>query len=118
MKSSIKKELSQYIIDKIKDGIINDDNTDDWHDILFNEDYYIIYNSQAKDWVNKHNICPFEIIADCIDFELFYFGERCNKYENAQVTVNMYIYALGYELLDEVNADNVEELKESLENYI
>ncbi len=42
MKNQIKEELAGHVLTMISDGIIDDNNKDDWHFHLFNEDYYLI----------------------------------------------------------------------------
>ena len=49
MKTSVKTELAQHLIDRINDGILTNDNYDDWHFYAFNEDYYIIGYYQASE---------------------------------------------------------------------
>lgn len=118
MKNSIKLELAGHILDNINDGVIDDTNQDDWHYYCFNEDYYIIGYYQASEWLKRHEIDAFEAISICNDYENDNFGEISGKYDNSESTVNMLAYIFGEELLNEINADNIEELKEKLEEIL
>jgi len=115
MKNLVKEELAGHILDRINDGIIDDENRGDWHFHCFNEDYYIIGYYEASEWLKQHDIDTFEAIHICNKYEIDNFGETSNKYDNSESTVNMLAYIWGEELLCEINADNIEELKEELE---
>lgn len=98
MKTSIKKELQEYIEDLKNDGVLTEANKDDWHYLAFNQDYYIIGYYQASKWLEKHNLDPFEAIEICQNYEIENFGE-CRIYDNSEVTVNMLAYIYGEELI-------------------
>jgi len=115
MKTSIKTELANHIIDKINDGIINDTNRDDWHYYCFNEDYYIVYHSNAIKWLDKHSIDTFESIDIVKEYELDHFGEFTTDI-NPERIVNMLAYIYGEELLSELDAETIEDLEEKLNN--
>lgn len=117
MKTSIKEELEAHIIDKINDGVLTDENKDDWHFHCFNEDYYIIGYYQASQWLKKHGLDAFEAISTCIEYEKENFGEVNKEYENAEVTVNMLAYIYGEEVFSEYyQCETIEELREALED--
>lgn len=114
MKNSIKEELQGHILDCINDGIIDNDNQQEWHFHCFNEDYYIIGYYEASQWLERHNLNTFEAIDTCIQYEKDNFGE-CNKsYDNAETTVNMLAYIYGGEILSEIQAETIEELEEAV----
>ena len=114
MKTSIKEELAYHIIDKIDDGILTNDNIDDWHHYALNEDYYIVYHYNAKKWLEKHNIDVLEAAGICQQYEVDNFGE-CNRiYDNYEGIVNMLTYIYGEELLYSFDVETVEELREEL----
>ena len=115
MKNSIKIELASHIIDRINDGILTDDNRDEWHFYSFNEDYYIIGYYEASQWLKKHDIGEFEAAGICQEYEVENFGECTKIYDNAETTVNMLAYIYGEELLSSLDAETIEELKEALE---
>lgn len=113
---TIKAELAQYLLDLINDGVLTNDNTDDWHFYAFNEDYYIIGYHKASEWLKEYNMDAFEAIEICQKYELDNFGES-RTYSNPEATVNMLVYILGEELLNELDADTVEELEENINDY-
>tara|TARA_R100000008_G_scaffold51099_1_gene30658 strand:+ start:137 stop:571 length:435 start_codon:yes stop_codon:yes gene_type:complete len=113
---TIKTELKEYIGDRLEDydtETINkliEDN--ELHHELFNTDYYIDYYFEAKEWLNKHKIHPFDAITIIRNYELDNFGgdslEIVTKYmrENADYKyfeiVNMLAYIVGEELINEL----------------
>lgn len=117
MKTSVKKELAQHIIDKINDGVIDNTNVDDWHYHCFNEDYYIVYHSVALEWLKSHDIDAFEAIEIVRDYEMDNFGEM-NTSINPESIVNMLAYIWGEELIYSIDAETVEELEEQLKEIV
>lgn len=114
MKNSIKKELQSHILDKINDGVLTNDNLENAQFHCFNEDYYIIGYYQSSEWLKNHNIDTFEAIEICQTYEKDNFGEA-RIYDNSEKTVNMLAYIFGEELLNSLNFDSIEELKQILE---
>lgn len=114
MKTSIKEELIQHILDRINDGVIDNTNRGEWHFHCFNEDYYIIGYYQASQWLKMHDIDPFEAISICQQYEIDNFGES-KIYDNSEQTVNMLAYIWGEEILSEFDSDNIEDLEYDLE---
>ena len=117
MKNSVKKELASHVIDKIIDGILTDDNKDEWHFYAFNEDYYIIGYFESGEWLKNHNIGEFEAAVICQQYELDNFGET-TIYSNAETVVNMLAYIYGEELIYSTDAKNTEELKNEMYEII
>ena len=115
MKTSIRKELTERILDYINEGIINDDNIEETHFHCFNEDYYIIYHSKAIEWLKKHNLDAFEAIEIVRDYETDHLN-RLTALIRPESIVNMLAYIYGEEIIYSLNFDNVSELKEQLEN--
>lgn len=115
---SVKEELAGHILSRIEDGIIDNTNIDDWHFHCFNEDYYIIGYYQASEWFKRHKIDAFNAIGTCLEYEKDVFGEVSTKYDNAETTVNMFVYILGEELLSEVAAPSIKKLKKAMNNII
>lgn len=109
------KDLLAVIGDKISDGILTDENKDEWHHLCFNEDYFIIGWYQASEWLEKMRIDSFEAVRICQEYEKDNFGE-CKIYDNSESTVNMLAYVLGEEILNHLNCDNLEELTLSIDN--
>ena len=102
MRTTIKNELTDYINDLINDGVLNEENKDDWHFHAFNEDYYIIGYYNASEWLKRHNIDSFEAIQICNQYEIDTFGETSNKYDNSESVVNMLVYIYGEELINDL----------------
>lgn len=114
MKTSIKEELTQHILDLIADGVLTNDNKDDWHFHAFNEDFYIVYHSDAIDWLKRHELDTFEAIEIVQEYEKENFGET-NTDLNPEAIVNMLAYIYGEEILSEYyDVETVEELEELL----
>jgi len=111
MKNSIKIELTRYLLDLVNEGILTNDNTEDWHFQAFNEDYYIIGYFECNMWLQKHNIDQFEAVSICQQYERDNYGDTYGVYSNSENTVNMLVYIYGEELLNEFQAETVEELK-------
>jgi hypothetical protein len=108
MKTTVRKELISYIEDLINDGVLTEENQDDWHFHAFNEDYYIIGYWNAEQWLKHHNISPFEAIKEVKQYEEDNFGEMTTKV-NPESIVNMLAYIYGEELI--YSAETIEELK-------
>lgn len=114
MRKSIKQELVSHIIDKIDDGVLTNDNHDEWHHLSFNQDYYIIGSYNCKQWLKEHDIDVFEAITFCQEYEKDNFGE-CQTYDNAEKLVNMFVYILGEIIFQKIyNIKSVETLKDRL----
>ena len=117
MKTSIKTELSNYILDSIKDGIICNSNRDDWHYLLFNLDYYIIGYYNASQWLKSHNIGEFEAVEIVRDYEIDHFGEFTTEI-NSESIVNMLTYIYGEELIYSEDFKSIKELKKEIKKNI
>ncbi|QDP51090.1 MAG: hypothetical protein Unbinned3907contig1000_33 [Prokaryotic dsDNA virus sp.] len=112
MNKSVRQELLEYIEDSIKDRVITNDNIDeDWHHILFNQDYYIIGYYNAEEFFKQHNISVWEAIQKTQEYEMDNFG-KVSLYPNPENVANLYTYICGEELLSEANAETIEELQE------
>jgi len=117
MKNSIKTELAAHIVGLINDGVLTNENREDWHFHAFNEDYYLIGYYECSQWLKKHEIGEFEAAGICQKYELDNFGESTNIYDNSEKVVNMLAYIYGEELLSEFSSvDNVDDLLEQMEN--
>jgi len=114
MKTTIKTELENHILDKINDRIIDNTNKDEWHHYCFNEDYYIIGYYNANQWLKEHNLDTFEAIEIVKNYEIDNYGKFWT-YINSESIVNMLAYIYGEEIIYGINAESIEELKENLE---
>lgn len=106
MKHSIKAELEAHVSDLINDGVLTEDNKEDWHHIAFNEDYYIIGYYEAEQWLKKHDISAFEAIETIIEWERDVLGEVTLKPEdmNPERIVNLYVYVISEQLVYDTQA--------------
>lgn len=118
MRKSIEQELAQHVIDLIDDGVLTNENKDEWHFHAFNEDYYIIGYFQASEWLKKHGFGEFEAAGICQEYDRDNFGELTKVYDNAESVVNMLIYIYGEELIYSKNFSDVDELKEEMQELI
>jgi hypothetical protein len=109
MNNSIQVELKAHISNLIEDETLTLDNQDDWHNIAFNMDYYLIGTYDCKQWLIKHGVDAFEAIDEVVTYEKECFGE-VNTKMNAESVVNMYVYIQGEELMSGI--DTLEELVE------
>lgn len=112
MKTSIKTELEEHILDCLNEGILC--NSEDWHYHCFNEDYYIIGYYEANKWLEKHNMSAFEAIDIVREYEVDNFGEFTTEI-NSESIVNMLVYIYGAEIIYSLKSENVKELKNELE---
>ncbi len=105
----IKIELMQYILDKIEDETLTDENKDEWHQLSFNTDYYIIGYYQCEEWLKEYNIGIFDAIEICNSWNRDMGIER--QYEDAERLVNDFVYILGEEIFNEFDAENLHHLE-------
>ena len=98
LNKSVEREIKGYIIDCLNDRDFIGTYTSDLHNELFNVDYYIIYHSEAINWLKSHNIDAFEAIDIVFEYEKDNFGEVNTKI-NPESIVNMLVYILGEEIL-------------------
>lgn len=117
MKTSVKEELLNTILDKINDGILTNDNKDEWHFYCFNEDYFLIGYYECSMWLKAHDIGEFEAAGICQQYEIDNFGES-KVYDNSESVVNMLAYIWGEELIYSFDAETIEELKEEINEML
>tara|TARA_R110000823_G_C15489200_1_gene451730 strand:+ start:82 stop:435 length:354 start_codon:yes stop_codon:yes gene_type:complete len=112
MKTSVKTELANHLLNLINDGVLTNENKNEWQHLAFNEDYYLIGYYNCSEWLKKHNLDTYEAIAICQDYEIEMFGEFQTRYDNAEITVNMLAYFYGEELINEFEGETIKGLKE------
>ena len=115
-------EKRQEIIDFAKDRIqeiydydqdkVTLDNVYDLHHEIFNTDYYIVGRYQAKQWMGED---AFDCIYDIQEYENNNFGHVTTDLSEPEKVVNMYVYVIGEEILEEVITEFLEEREEELE---
>ena len=72
----------------------------DLHHYAYNEDYFIIGNYEAEQWLIKH-IGVFNAIEAIREYEQDQFGEVTTDLSSPEKVVNMLVYIAGEELLFE-----------------
>lgn len=125
----MKQEAIEAIIEALEDGY--DGYYCDLHNEVFNTDYYIIGNYQAKEALREYDV--FEAIELVQDYEKDNFGEIYTDCSNPEKLINMVYYIVGDEVIgemykiaefedkwnekadEETNAIIVEAIKEAIE---
>ena len=92
----IKLHFEDYINDMTKKEI--KENIDDLHHDIFNSDYYIIGRYEAKKWLGDQ---VFDIIETIREYEEFNFGEVNTDFSEPEKVVNMYVYIIGEEVVND-----------------
>ena len=105
------KERIQEIYDYDQDKVTLD-NVYDLHHEIFNTDYYIIGRYQAKQWLGTN---AFDCIGDIQEYENDNFGEVTTDLSEPERVVNMWVYIVGEEILEDVVTEFLEEREEELE---
>ncbi len=105
------KERIQEIYDYDQDKVTLD-NIYDLHHEIFNTDYYIIGRYQAKQWMGAD---AFDCIYDIQEYENNNFGQVTTDLSEPERVVNMYVYIIGEEILEDVVTEFLEEREDELE---
>jgi fido (protein-threonine AMPylation protein) len=79
----------------------------DLHNQIFNEDYYIVGYYQAEQWLGTDT---FSAIAEIKHYEEMNFGESHTDFSSSEAVVNMYVYILGEEVIQDCFDEVVEKL--------
>jgi hypothetical protein len=95
------KDRVEEIYDYDKDKV-STDNVYDLHHEIFNTDYYIIGRYQAKQWLGAD---AFDCIAEIQEYENDHFGEVTTDLSEPERVVNMYVYIIGEQVLEDVISD-------------
>tara|TARA_R100001440_G_scaffold42080_1_gene61759 strand:- start:230 stop:616 length:387 start_codon:yes stop_codon:yes gene_type:complete len=95
--NEFKKDVKNYIIQQLNDGVGLDQHISDLHHYLLNEDYFIIGYYQAEQWLKKDGI--FNAIETIKEYENLNFGEVSTDLSSSESVANMLAYILGEEIL-------------------
>ena len=106
-----KEEIKEHFQDRIKDynwnTILKLRNDNDLHYEIFNTDYYIIGTYKAKQWLGDKAL---DIIRFIKDYEMDNFGELFTDITEPEKIVNMYVYIIGEEIVNDfMNLDSIEQ---------
>jgi len=97
-----RKEIAEYFNDYVKenDNAIFEDKYfyEDIHHYCFNESYYIIGTYEAKQWLGDETL---NIINFIKEYEEFNFGKVSTDFSDAEKIVNMYVYIIGEEVVND-----------------
>ena len=97
-----RKEIVEHFNDYIKenDNVIFEDKYfyEDIHHHCFNTDYYIIGTYEAKKWLGDETL---NIINFIKEYEEFNFGKVSTDFSDAEKIVNMYVYIIGEEVVND-----------------
>lgn len=96
--NKIETEIQDYIKDNISYFIGTP--IDELHHNLFNTDYYIIGTYKATQWLGGE---VFEAIDKVRDYEEMHFGELTTDIADPEKLVNMLVYIVGEEILQEID---------------
>jgi len=92
------QEIKEYATDQLEGYKDTEVYGCDLHYELFNTDYYIIGTYKAKQWLGEDT---FDAIERIRDYEQSNFGEVNTDFSDPEKVVNMYVYILGEEILQE-----------------
>ena len=108
------EEIKETLIETLKgiDGEYID--ASELHFKAFNEDYFLIGYFNCEKWL-KNNIGVFNAIGIIKDFETEQFGEVSTDLTDSEKVLNMLVYILGQELINEVFDEDLT-IKENIEN--
>ena len=98
--TNLKSVLAQVTLDKIEEELLSNVGLDDYHHVCFNTDHYVIYTSEAKEFIAEYFEDSFEAINFVQDYEIEMYGEHFTKIDEVSI-VNMIVYIVGEELFSE-----------------
>ena len=113
------KEIREFCIERLQEiadyRSYEDFTTADEYDLhndIFNTDYYIIGRYQAKKWLDSD---AFDCIGEIQEYENFNFGEVTTDFSEPERVVNMYVYIVGYNIIEECFKEVCETLSDQLD---
>jgi len=101
-----KNEITEYFNDFIKENSnsLNDnDFIEDLHYHCFNTDYFIIGTYKATQWLEDQT---FNVINFIKEYENDYFGEVTTDFSDPEKVVNIYVYIIGEDIVNEYKEKN------------
>ena len=100
------EELVQYYREYILENGYEwaKEHKDDLHYYTFNENYYIIGTNKAKQWLADW---VFDVIEIIREYEEDNFGEVHTDFSDPEKIVNMYVYIVGEQIVNDISIDDV-----------
>ena len=96
-KNEIKEYFEDFINDIDKETLNELIEDQELHNEAFNTDYYIIGTYKAKQWLSDK---VFDVIELIKEYEEMNFGELYTDLSNPEKVVNMYVYIIGEEIVN------------------
>ena len=81
-----------------------DEHKNDIHYYAFNENDYIIGTYKAKQWLSDR---VFDVIEIIREYEQFNFGKVHTDFINPENIVNMYVYIVGEQIVNDISIEDV-----------
>lgn len=93
---SVYTEVWSIIQENIQDYL----NLDIWRmqTDLFNQNDYIIYYDEGEEWLKKHNLSVWDLMAFSDEKNMAHFGELSRRPENCPSCINEFIYWISFDL--------------------
>lgn len=95
-------DIKEYFNDSLEnydketlDQLIRDN---ELHHEIFNTNYYIIGNYEAKKWLSDE---VFNVINIIKEYENMHFGEVNTDFSQPERVVNMYVYIVGEDIVND-----------------
>lgn len=101
--SEIFEAFKDHAIEKLQEHDLSDVTYSDFeaHQKCFNEDYFIVYHTQAKNWLEKYHLDVLQAIYYIMQIEEDYMGETTLKMQDLEyeriVNLFMYYFAMEHE---------------------
>jgi hypothetical protein len=101
-----RKEIEQHYKDFLEENGKEwvEEHREDIHHHAFNEDYYIIGTYQAEQWLGDK---VFDVIESIREYEEDNFGEVNTDFSDPEKVVNMYVYIVGEQVVNDIDIDDV-----------
>jgi hypothetical protein len=97
MKEQIQK-VREYILERLDEGVGEDQHACDLHNYLLNEDYFIVGTWQAEQFLGN---AVWDAIRMIQEYEKENFGECTTDLSSPEKVANMFAYIVGEEILGE-----------------
>ena len=91
-------DIKDYILDQLDDNIGLDNKASDLHHYLLNENYFIIGNAQAKEWLGNDWD---EAISLIEGYDKFHFGSVYADLNDAEKVANYLAYIIGETMIND-----------------